>query len=82
MQARRAKANSPKSSDSSSETGAYFSQARGEILEGPQASEIATRARAHIAVERFSDGARPRDIVEPVKRRPTRREDIFRSSVA
>jgi hypothetical protein len=35
-----------------------FFQARGEIPEGPQASEIATRARAHTAAKRFSDVSR------------------------
>jgi hypothetical protein len=63
------------SDDSSSETESIF-QARGEILEGPR--EIPKRVRAHIAVKLFSDGARPHNIAEPVKRPPTRREDIFR----
>jgi cold shock protein len=50
-----------------------FLSARGLDLEPVRA---ATRARAHIAVKRFSDGARPHNIAEPVKRPPTRREDI------
>jgi hypothetical protein len=75
VQARRAKANSPKATTGRPRREHIFPSARRDSGR-TQASEIATRAHAHIAVKRFFDGARPHNIAEPVKRPPTRREDI------